>query len=175
MPIKISSTCSDDNDLRTRTRDLAAKADALVAEVAGLHRDIRTADEAARRAGFRCSTAITSIRQAAGKLRDTATDLGRIAAARVLGTCRAQWSICPEDGNTLISSGGRKWCRNTACRRSWDYDHMGLQCTEPAQWRVTDQQGVTTLALCDGHALAARVRLAGVRTAPPAASWKGRA
>jgi hypothetical protein len=39
MLIKINSTRSDRNDLPKRTRDLAAKAEALAAEVAALHQD----------------------------------------------------------------------------------------------------------------------------------------
>jgi outer membrane murein-binding lipoprotein Lpp len=67
MPLKISSIQSDDDDLQTPTRDLAAKAEALGTEVAVLHQDIRTAGDAVRRAGFRCSTVVASARQASSK------------------------------------------------------------------------------------------------------------
>jgi outer membrane murein-binding lipoprotein Lpp len=52
MSIKIGhSTLSGDDDLRARARELATKAEALAAEIAVLHQDIRTADEAVCRAG----------------------------------------------------------------------------------------------------------------------------
>lgn len=126
-------------DLAARARELAASVDALAAKIAALHQDISTAEEAWPRAGFRCSTAIGSLRQAAQELRDTATDLDRIAAATVPGTCGVPWGVCPEHGNTLISSGGRTWCRDASCQRTWDYDRSGLPCTEPAHWTVTDR------------------------------------
>ena len=69
-------------DIADRARGLASHADALAAEIAALHHDIRAAEhEPVRSAGFRCDTAAASVRQAAGELRDTATDLDRIPAA----------------------------------------------------------------------------------------------
>ncbi len=160
--------------LGRRTRGLAAQADALAAEIDALHQDIRTADEVVHRAAFRCATAIGSVRHAARELGDTAADLDRIAAAAVAGTCSVPWGACPEHGNTLVSSGGRTWCRDASCSRTWDYDRGSLPCTEPARWTVTDQDGGTAM-MCDGHTLAARVSLDGARAVPLVACRKRQA
>jgi hypothetical protein len=48
---------------------------------------------------------------------------------------------CPEHGNTLVSSGGKSWCRDPGYRRSWDHDRGGMPCTDPEHWRVTDRCG----------------------------------
>ena len=72
------------------------------------------------------------------------------------------WGVCPEHGNTLTSTGGKAWCRDMACGRTWDYDRGGLPCIEPARWTVTDKHG-DALAMCDGHALDVGKRLQGAR------------
>jgi len=149
-----------------RARELGTRAEALASAITTLHHDIQAAhDQSARRAGFRCDDAIGCAREAAGELCDTADDLDRIAAASVPGTCPIPWGACPEHGNTLTSSGGLTWCRDAGCGRTWSYDHIGLPCTEPARWTVTDQHGGTGM-MCDGHALDAAKRLDGARTAP---------
>ena len=48
----------------------------------------------------------------------------------------------------------RRWCRAPGCSRTWDWDRGGFPCTEPAAWRVWDEQGKAML-LCEAHALAA--------------------
>jgi hypothetical protein len=172
MPANYNSR-SARGELAERARDLAATTEALADKIAALHQDIRAADEGCRRAGFRCSTTIGSLYQAAGELRDTAFDLDRIAAATVPGMCGVPWGVCPGHGNTLTSSGGRTWCRDTDCLRSWGYDRSGLPCAEPACWEVTDQRG-TTAPMCDGHARTARTSLIGCRVVPLTAARKER-
>lgn len=95
-------------------------------------------------------------------------DLARIAGR---GTCRADWGLCPDHGNTLTSTGGHTRCRRAGCRRSWDHDRGSLPCTEPAAYRVRDTAGDETL-LCKGHADDARHRLAGARLTPIGAGRK---
>lgn len=146
-----------------RALSLAVRAEALADEINALYADIRAAhDQSVRRAGFRCDTAIGYVKQASTELGDTADELERIAAALKPGACPIQWGVCPEHGNTLTSSGGKTWCRDIGCGRSWDYDRVGLPCTELAVWRVTDQSG-GSLMMCDGHALDASKCLEGAR------------
>jgi hypothetical protein len=165
MSNKIKPPASLDADLADRARDVASRADALAAEIVALHHDIRAAErESVRRAGFRCDTAAGSVRQAAGELRDTAADLDRISAACTPGTCSIPWGVCPEHGNTLVSTAGRTWCRQRGCPRRWDCDRVALPCAEPARWAVTDQCGGTSV-MCDGHALDAARCIQGARVA----------
>jgi hypothetical protein len=74
------------------------------------------------------------------------------------GTCGVQWGVCPEHGQTLRASGGICWC--TVCGRTWAFDRLGEKCPEPASAVVRDLLG-DEVAVCHGHALAARVRLVG--------------
>jgi hypothetical protein len=153
-------------DIADRARGLASRADALAAKIAALHHDIRAAEgEPVRSAGFRCNTAAASMRQAAGELRDTAADLDRISAASAPGTCSIPWGVCPEHGNTLVSTAGRTWCRELGCQRRWDHDRVASPCAEAARWTITDQCGGTSV-MCDGHVLDAARRIQGSRMAP---------
>jgi hypothetical protein len=169
---KINQNCPSPGDPVGRARELAARAEALASAISTLHNDIRAAHDASvHRAGFRCDTAIGCAREAARELRDTASDLDRIAAAALPGTCAVPWGVCPEHGNTLTSNGGRTWCRDAHCDRTWSYDHVGLPCTEPVRWTVTDQDG-DTVFMCDSHALDATKRLDGAQAAPLPSSRK---
>jgi hypothetical protein len=166
MSNNINEPASLSADLAGRARDLASRADALAAEIGALHREIRAAvREPVRRAGFRCDTAAGSVRQATGELRDTAADLDRISAASAPSTCSIPWGVCPEHGNTLVSTAGKTWCREWECQRRWDYDRAALPCPEPARWTITDQSGGTSV-MCDGHAFDATRHLEGARVAP---------
>jgi hypothetical protein len=160
----------------SQARSLAARAEALAAEIDALHREMRAAgDDPVRLAGFRCDAASGSVCQAASELRDTATDLDRIAAAAVPGTCSVQWGACPDHGNTLSTSSGRTWCRHPACTRTWDHDRGGLPCAEPVRWRMIDQHGDAIL-VCHGHAVAVRSSLEHLRLVPLAVELpRGRA
>jgi outer membrane murein-binding lipoprotein Lpp len=159
-----------------QARSLAARAEALAAEIDALRRDLRAAgDHPVRLAGFRCDAASGSVRQAAGELRDTAADLERIAAAAAPGTCSVQWGACPDHGNTLSGSGGRTWCRHADCTRTWDHDRVGLPCAEPVRWRMIDRHGDAVL-MCHGHAFALRACLEHLHLVPLAVQWpRGRA
>jgi hypothetical protein len=83
-------------------------------------------------------------------------------------TYRAEWGVCPDHGNTLTSSGGRAWCSTPECGRSWDWDHGGRPCTEPAAFRVRgrDYDPGRWGLVCPGHALAALDQLEGVELLP---------
>jgi hypothetical protein len=142
---------------------LAVHVAALADEIDALHRVIRAAgDEPVRRTGFLCDIAIGSMRQASDELQDTADHLVRIASAMQPGGCPIPWGVCPEHGNTLVSSGRKTWCRVVGCGQTWDYDRVGLPCSEPARWLVTDQHGACS-AMCDGHAHDACECLEGAR------------
>jgi hypothetical protein len=173
MPDKINESSRSAPDFQERLRQVNARAEALAAEIGALDDDMRAAgNEPVHRAAFRCAAAVGSVRQAAVALRDTAADIDRIAAAMAPGTCSGPWGACPEHGNTLVSSGGRSWCRDAGCCRSWDHDRGGLPCTDPTRWRITDRYADTVL-VCDGHAIAGRRSLEGARVVPLAASRKG--
>lgn len=146
-----------------RSLSLAIRLEALADEIDALHSDIRAArDEPVRRAGFRCDTATGWLRHASEELQETADHLDRVAAATKPGACAVPWGVCPEHGNTLISSGRKTWCRAAACGRTWTYDRLGLPCIEPARWTVTDKYGSRSV-MCDGHAFDAGKRLEGAR------------
>jgi hypothetical protein len=150
-------------EVASRALSLASRAEALADEIDALYRDIRSARyEPIRRAGFRCDTAIGHVRQASAELQGTADQLESMAAATKPGVCRVSWGVCPEHGNTLTSSGGKAWCRNTRCGRTWGSDRVGVPCIEPVRWRVTDKHGGTLLT-CDGHALDASERIEGAQ------------
>ena len=166
MSNKINEPASLPANLADQAGDLASRADALAAEIAALHHNIRAAErEPVRLAGFRCDVAASSVRQAAGELRDTAADLNRISATGAPGTCSTPWGVCPDHGNSLVSTAGRTWCRERGCRRRWDYDRVALPCAEPARWTITDQCGGTRV-MCDGHAYDASRCIDGVHVAP---------
>jgi hypothetical protein len=159
----IYDSCRYASDAAVRALSLAVRAEALSDEIDALRHDVRAArDEAVRRAGFRCDTAVGLMRQASAELQDTADHLDRIAAARKPGACAASWGICPEHGNTLTSTGRKTWCRVIGCGRTWHYDRIGLPCIEPARWTVTDKHRHASV-MCDSHTLDARERLEGAR------------
>lgn len=165
-------TPSPASDSADQARELAQRAEALAAEIDALHLYIRAAgDEGVRRTGFRFDAARGSVRQAAAELRDTVADLDRIAASAAPGTCSVQWGGCPAHGNTLISSGGRTWCRNATCEQAWDYDGVGLPCTDPVRWKLIDQYGDGVL-VCHGHAVDARGRLESAHLVPVGVEWR---
>jgi hypothetical protein len=76
--------------------------------------------------------------------------------------CSAQWGVCPTHGNTLSSSGGRTWCRQAGCGRTWPGSRVARHCDEPAEVVVADQAG-DTMQLCAGHWTDARLRMVGAR------------
>lgn len=163
MTLKINDSSRYARAIAEWALSLAVRADALVAEIDVLHGDIRAADdEAVCLASFRSDDAAAGMRRAATDLRETAGHLGRIAAAARPTACRVQWGACPQHGNTLTSSGGKTWCRYGGCVGTWDWDRVGLPCTEPARWKVTDRQGGESV-MCHGHALDARRCLEGAR------------
>ena len=92
----------------------------------------------------------------------TRPDSHRVAAPN--GVCEANWGVCPEHGNTLVTSGGRCWCSFEGCGRGWDEDRLGRHCDAPVAFLV--RVGALELLLCAGHAIAARAELRGVTVQP---------
>jgi hypothetical protein len=139
---------------------LATRADQLAEKVATAKQALR---ELSAPVGYRLDDVAGGLRRAAEDIRRTAEDLDCVRARDAMRhSCSAQWGACPEHGNTLVSSGGRSWCRAAGCGRSWSWDRGGLPCTEPADFPVRDAQGKEML-LCPGHTLAARQQLVGAK------------
>jgi hypothetical protein len=156
-------TAGGEDPFPARFTELAQQAEALADRITLAHRDLKSSDvEFIQGAGFRLDDAAGEARRVAGELRSTATDLARFAA-RQDAACQIPWGVCPTDGNTLTSTGGRTACR--ACGKSWDYDRVGTPCEEPARWILGDARG-DSRRVCDGHARDARARLDGARLAP---------
>lgn len=127
---------------------LAARAMELADDVRAAQDRLRAApDEPTRRAGFRLDDAGGELRRVHDELRATAQDLKRIGDR---GTCPADWGACPDHGATLRSSGGYSWCAIPGCR-TWDYDRLGLPCSEAATQLVTGPSGPPS-RMCTGHA-----------------------
>lgn len=141
-------------------RELAARLFALATEIDDVDADRSGATEPAlRQTGYRLAEAAGLCRRAAEELLADATELGTaLSWLASTATCRAEWGVCPEHGNTLTGSGGRSWCRTPGCGRRWGYDRVGQPCQEPAHWLLRDSAGGES-QLCDGHALDARERL----------------
>lgn len=138
-----------------QARELAAAADELAGRIAAAEAALcADGDEHRRQAGFRLADAAGECRRVAAELHATAGDLAWIAAVPA-AACGLAWGVCPEHGNTLVSSGGQTWCRTAGCGRRWGYDRLGGPCPEPVTHAVTDADGVTS-PVCDGHAVAAR-------------------
>ncbi|MFJ9810705.1 hypothetical protein ACIRTB_21005 [Streptomyces sp. NPDC101158] len=139
---------------------------ALAADVEGLEQrilDVRArlrANEETRDTAFRLDDAAENVRRGREALELTVGDLIRTRTARDPKLCGVPWGVCPEHGNTLRGSGGRTWCTDPACSRSWGYDKLGTACGEPVTHTVTDAAGASFLA-CRGHAMDAEKRLEG--------------
>ncbi len=102
----------------------------------------------------------------AAEIQQTAEDLARNRTrdgALSRPTCKAEWEACPEHGAILTSTRGSSTCR--VCGRSWDWDRLGLPCTEPEAFRVQDREGKDML-LCARHAIAAREQMEGATVQP---------
>jgi hypothetical protein len=139
-------------------RALAGRAQELAREIQAMARRMETADGGVRRAGFRLREVSATVRQIAAEITATGAGLDRVRAAAAAGRCGMPWGVCPADGNTLTSTGGRSRCR--VCGYRWEYDRAGSPCTEPVSHAVTDATGATR-ETCTGHALAARTAVIG--------------
>ncbi|MGW1807194.1 hypothetical protein [Streptomyces sp. NPDC002078] len=140
-------------------RALMAEATALQGRITDIQERLRASEET-RHTTFRLDDAAGRVAQAAEALGETASDLARTRVARDPKLCDVPWGVCPEHGNTLRGTGGRTWCTDPTCTRSWDYDRLGNACGEPATHTITDAEGETIRA-CDGHAKDAANRLDG--------------
>ncbi|MEV6179971.1 hypothetical protein [Streptomyces sp. NPDC052015] len=130
-------------------RALMAEATALQGRINDVQERLRASEET-RHTAFRLDDAAGRVAQAGEALGETASDLARTRAARDPKLCDVPWGVCPDHGNTLRGSGGRAWCTDPTCGRSWDYDRLGNACAEPATHTVTDAEG-GTMRTCDGH------------------------
>lgn len=128
---------------------LAARAMELADDVRAAQDRLRAApEEPTRRAGFRLDDVVGYLRRHHDELRATAQDLVRVENR---GSCPAEWGVCPDHGDTLRSSGGRSWCQAPGCGAAWDYDRLGLPCSETATFLVTAPEGDPGF-MCRGHA-----------------------
>ncbi len=144
-------------------RELAARAQALAAEIRTAHNRLRAAaDEPTQRCGFRLDDAAGEADRVGEDLAATAEDLARV---RGRSDCGADWGVCPEHGATLRSSGGESWCTAPGCGRRWDHNRYGLPCAEPAAYEVRDSAG-TGGRMCAGHAKHAHEQLVGAVVTP---------
>lgn len=164
---------SDDAPFAGRARELAASADALAADIRAFHEELRAADsEPVQQAGFRCGEAAGRAEVIADDLRKTADDLGRIAEASAPGTCSIPWSLCPEHGETIRSTGGRSWCSYAGCERQWDHDHGRVPCAETATWTLTSYYSDASAPVCSGHATIALRTVQGAWLTPLGSAGK---
>ncbi|MEV6967555.1 hypothetical protein AB0M47_20870 [Hamadaea sp. NPDC051192] len=139
-------------------RALAARVDELAAAIADVEKRLgAAADDPTRSARFRLDDAAGYARMAGEALNKTASDLVRV---RARSNCPVDWGVCPEHGNTLTDGGGKSWCREPGCGRTWNYARGALPCTEPAVFFVSDAHGDGS-PMCTGHTLDARQRLDG--------------
>jgi hypothetical protein len=144
-------------------RELATRADQLALEVHAADQALRGS---AGQVGYRLGGVAWRLRRAAEDITRTLDDLGRMRARETLRhPCCAKWGACPDHGNSLVSSGGWSWCRHPGCGRSWDWDRLGMPCTEPAAVRVLDALGGGG-PMCHGHAMAAREQVVGSALVP---------
>ncbi len=153
-------------------RALMTEADGLAARILDLHERL-WASEGTSHTAFRLEDAAGEVRRAGQALSQTADDLARTRTARDPKLCGIPWGVCPDHGNTLTSSGGRSWCREPGCGRTWNYDRGGTPCSEPVTHRVTDATGSSMLT-CRGHALGAEKQLEGGTVTPLAQEENGR-
>jgi hypothetical protein len=144
----------------TQPRELAVRAESLAAAVDDVKARMQDApDRPTSRVAFRLDVAAGQIRGSAVALRETAADLERVLAR---SDCAAEWGACPEHGGRLRGSGGVTWCEGPGCRRAWNYNRLGLPCSEPAVYVVRDGKG-SEMRLCAGHTVEARAHLSGDR------------
>jgi hypothetical protein len=145
-----------------RFRRLARAALSLAGEIRSAHADLRGSHHDFIGRAFRLGDAAGQAEGIANALEDTASDLDRYLS-RPSGACEIPWGVCPEHGNTLVSTGRGATCQ--VCSRTWDYGRVAMPCEEPARWHLSDAHGESR-RVCDGHATDARARLDHARLTP---------
>jgi hypothetical protein len=131
--------------------ELAVRATQLAHDIRAAQVELRAlSEEVVARTGFRLDDAAGQADGVGAALLDTAHDLRRIGA-RTDRTCAAEWGACPVHGATLTSSGGQAWCTAHACELRWDYDRLGLPCSEDAVAFVTFMVEHKETRVCQGH------------------------
>ncbi|MFD5415243.1 hypothetical protein [Streptomyces nojiriensis] len=145
-------------------RALMADASTLQQRIRDLEERLRSSEET-RHTAFRLDDAAGQIARVHEDLEKTAGELARVRAVRDGSVCAVPWGVCPEHGSTLCSSGGKTWCTEPGCSRSWGYDRMNAPCGEPLTHQVTDAAGGSFLA-CKAHAMDASERLIGGTVTP---------
>ncbi|MGN7139156.1 hypothetical protein, partial [Streptomyces pseudogriseolus] len=143
-------------------RALIADADALQERIRNVEQQLRSSEET-RHAVFRLDDAAGRLTDVSQALEETVGELTRVRSVRDGSVCAVPWGVCPEHGNTLVSSGGRTQCKT--CGRTWNYDRLGVPCGEPLTHKVTDAAGGSFLA-CRAHAMDASERLVGGTVTP---------
>ncbi|MFL4496505.1 hypothetical protein ACJ6WD_35485 [Streptomyces sp. VTCC 41912] len=145
-------------------RALISEADVLQERIRAVERALRSTEET-RHSGFRLDDAAGRLADVSRALEETASDLARVRAVRDGSVCAVPWGVCPDHGNTLRGTGGRTWCTDPGCARTWNYDRLGSPCGEPLTHEVTDATG-ESFRTCAGHAKDAAERLVGGTVTP---------
>lgn len=92
--------------------------------------------------------------------------LEQLAAAIADHGCPAEWSICPEHGNWLRSSGGQTRCDMIGCDRVWKWDRLDAVCGRRLTHTLTTPNDTKPMPMCTVHADDARVRVDNVTITP---------
>lgn len=92
--------------------------------------------------------------------------LEQLARAIADHGCPAEWSVCPEHGNWLSSSGGETCCRMLGCDRVWKWDRLDAVCGRRSTHTLTTPQDDKPLLACTIHAEDARVRVDNITDTP---------
>jgi hypothetical protein len=144
-------------------RELAQRVEALAAEMTAIRDRLHAAaDSPTQRVSFRLDEGASGVRRGATALTETAADLSRVLDRP---DCPANWGACLAHGGTLRAS-GVAWCDARGCRRAWNYNRLGLPCSEPAAYVVRDGRG-SEMRLCAGHTVTAKESLDGDHTYTP--------
>ncbi|MFD7867816.1 hypothetical protein [Streptomyces sp. NPDC059783] len=152
-------------------RALIADADTLQERIRAIEQQLRSSEET-RHSVFRLADAAGRLTDVSEALEETAGELARVRSVRDGSVCAVPWGVCPEHGNTLVSTGGRTRCSQLACTRVWSYDRLGVPCGEPLTHKVTDATGASFNA-CRAHAMDATERIIGCTVTPLDTSAEG--
>lgn len=148
-------------------RALLAEATVLQGRINDIQQRLRASEETQYTA-FRLDDAAGWVAQAGRALGATASDLARTRAARDPILCDIPWGVCPVHGNTLRGTGGRTWCTDPTCGRSWGRGWPSVDGSHDVEHPAVD-----LLRVVDPRSMAraGEVRGAGLR---PCADRRGR-
>ncbi|GJF30515.1 hypothetical protein KNE206_32150 [Kitasatospora sp. NE20-6] len=140
-------------------RDLQARTDALVRDVAVMRERLRQQPGLPRAVRGSLPGAVDdALVQASRRIGAAAERLARVRAAQWPGSCTAWWGICPRCGSTLSAEDGCSRCEE--CGTGWGYDRSQGPCGEPGIFLAMDAQG-GTVVVCGAHGRYMQQRLDG--------------